>query len=78
MSPAVFRPLTPVDSPSHATESHVAASHALLATTPPDSPRLGSKLSGCLRELEVRGSELFIGRRPASPRRPPRRPLWVF
>ena len=63
MSPAIFRPLTPVDwepSPSHATNqshaaaaSHAAASHALLATTPPDSPRLGRKMSDCLRELEV-------------------------
>ena len=26
----------------------------------------------------VRGSDIFIGRRPASHRRPPRRPLWVF
>ena len=26
----------------------------------------------------LRGTELFIGRRRASPRRPPRRPLWVF
>ena len=52
VSPAVFRALTPVDwdpCPSHEAEqahSHAAVAHALLATTPPDSPRLGSKLSG--------------------------------
>ena len=30
------------------------------------------------RRIKVRCSDIFIGRRAASPRRPPRRPLWVF
>eukprot|EP00964_Phaeocystis_antarctica_P108122 scaffold72760_cov54-Phaeocystis_antarctica.AAC.1 len=44
------------------------------ALSPPTRPGpLAATPSPC---DSVRGCDIFIGRRPASPRRPPRRPLW--
>ena len=44
----------------------------------PATPQGGRDLCTLISETSVRGSDTCIGRRPASPRRPPRWPLWVF